>query len=145
MLAMARTGSGKTAAFIIPILHKLAQHSPNVGARALVISPTRELALQTLRFFKQLSRGTNLRATIVAGGFSLDDQFADMSTNPDVIIATPGRLLHILDETKIKLKCMEYVVLDEADRYVPLLPHQRVFKGAMHVFPKAIARRVSWK
>ena len=142
---MARTGSGKTAAFIIPILHKLAQHSPNVGARALVISPTRELALQTLRFFKQLSRGTNLRATIVAGGFSLDDQFADMSTNPDVIIATPGRLLHILDETKIKLKCMEYVVLDEADRYVPLLPHQRVFKGAMHVFPKAIARRVSWK
>eukprot|EP00669_Euglena_mutabilis_P012294 TRINITY_DN6925_c0_g1_i1.p1 TRINITY_DN6925_c0_g1~~TRINITY_DN6925_c0_g1_i1.p1 ORF type:complete len:781 (-),score=365.14 TRINITY_DN6925_c0_g1_i1:130-2379(-) len=113
---MARTGSGKTAAFLVPCLHRLGQHSPNVGARAMVLSPTRELALQTVRFFRQLGRLTNLRVTLITGGFSFEDQFADLSTNPDVLIATPGRLIHILDEANLKLKCMEYVVLDEADR-----------------------------
>eukprot|EP00906_Rhabdomonas_costata_P027976 RCo039707 len=116
VVAMARTGSGKTAAFLLPMIHRLQQHSPSVGARALILSPTRELALQTLRFHTKLASQTDLRVCILAGGFSIEDQFADMSANPDVIIATPGRLLHVLEETKVKLRVVEYVVLDEADR-----------------------------
>ncbi|KAL0478407.1 DEAD-box ATP-dependent RNA helicase [Acrasis kona] len=118
IVAMARTGSGKTATFLIPMIQQLkCEHSKKVGCRALIISPTRELAMQTAKFFKQLGgETTDLRYTILVGGDSMDNQFSDLSNNPDIIICTPGRLLHIISETGLSLKAIEYVVLDEADR-----------------------------
>ncbi|KAI9183120.1 ATP-dependent RNA helicase dbp10 [Blastocladiella emersonii ATCC 22665] len=116
ILAMARTGSGKTAAFLIPLVEKLKSHSARVGARAVVLSPSRELAMQTVTFLRKLSKGTDLRSVALVGGDSMDDQFSAMASNPDVIIATPGRLLHLLVEMEFDLKLVEYLVFDEADR-----------------------------
>jgi ATP-dependent RNA helicase DDX54/DBP10 len=119
LLAMARTGSGKTAAFLIPMVQTLKAHSANMGARALILSPSRELALQTLTVTKDFTRGTDLKTMLCVGGDSLNEQFANMSANPDIIIATPGRFLHLLVEMNLNvtgLLKMQYVVFDEADR-----------------------------
>lgn len=116
VVAMARTGSGKTAAFLIPMFERLKAHSAKVGARGLILSPTRELALQTLKFTKELGRFTGLKAAVVLGGDSLEGQFAALHGNPDIIVATPGRFLHVVMEMDLKLTSVEYVVFDEADR-----------------------------
>ena len=114
---MARTGSGKTAAFLLPLLHRLRSHSPVSGARGLVISPTRELALQTLRFARDMSHFTDLRMCCLVGGDALDAQFEALAAAPDVLVATPGRLLHHLAEVEgMSLRTVEVAVLDEADR-----------------------------
>ena len=76
VVGMARTGSGKTASFVIPMLEKLKSHSPRVGARALILSPARELALQTLKVVKELGRGTDLKSVLLVGGDSLEEQFS---------------------------------------------------------------------
>uniref|UniRef100_A0A8C3VFK4 ATP-dependent RNA helicase DDX54 n=1 Tax=Catharus ustulatus TaxID=91951 RepID=A0A8C3VFK4_CATUS len=101
VVAMARTGSGKTACFLIPMFERLKAPS-QAGARALILSPTRELALQTLKFTKELGKFTGLKTALILGG--------------DKIIATPGRLVHVAVEMKLKLHTVEYVVFDEADR-----------------------------
>ncbi|XP_042297422.1 ATP-dependent RNA helicase DDX54 [Sceloporus undulatus] len=116
VVAMARTGSGKTACFLIPMFEKLKAHSAKTGARALILSPTRELALQTLKFTKELGRFTGLKTALILGGDKMEDQFAALHENPDIIIATPGRLMHVAVEMKLKLQSVEYVVFDEADR-----------------------------
>ncbi len=116
VVGMARTGSGKTAAFVVPMIEKLKSHSAKVGARALVLSPSRELALQTLKVVKELGRGADLRCILLVGGDSLEEQFSSMSANPDVIIATPGRFLHLKVEMSLDLSSIRYVVFDEADR-----------------------------
>lgn len=116
VVAMARTGSGKTAAFLIPMFERLKAHSAKVGARGLILSPTRELALQTLKFTKELGRFTGLKAAVVLGGDRMEDQFAALHGNPDIIVATPGRFLHVMMEMDLKLTSVEYVVFDEADR-----------------------------
>ncbi|NXY49691.1 DDX54 helicase, partial [Ceuthmochares aereus] len=115
VVAMARTGSGKTACFLIPMFERL--KAPNqAGARALILSPTRELALQTLKFTKELGKFTGLKTALILGGDKMEDQFAALHENPDIIIATPGRLVHVAVEMKLKLHTVEYVVFDEADR-----------------------------
>lgn len=116
VVGMARTGSGKTAAFIIPMIERLKTHSTQVGARALVLSPSRELALQTLQVTKELAKGTDLKCILLVGGDSLEEQFAAMSSNPDIIIAAPGRFVHLMVEMSLDLASMQYVVFDEADR-----------------------------
>ncbi|XP_037079417.1 LOW QUALITY PROTEIN: ATP-dependent RNA helicase DDX54-like [Pollicipes pollicipes] len=116
VVAMARTGSGKTACFLLPMLEKLQVASAMSGARALVLSPTRELALQTLRFTKELGRFSNLRAAAVLGGDSMEGQFSALHEKPDIIIATPGRFVHVCVEMELRLDAVEYVVFDEADR-----------------------------
>lgn len=116
VVGMARTGSGKTAAFVIPMIEKLKSHSAKVGARAVVLSPSRELALQTLKVVKDFSKGTDLRMALLVGGDSLEDQFSNMANNPDVIIATPGRFEHLKVEMGLELSSVKYVVFDEADR-----------------------------
>ncbi|EDO18419.1 hypothetical protein Kpol_1032p11 [Vanderwaltozyma polyspora DSM 70294] len=116
IVGMARTGSGKTAAFVLPMIEKLKSHSSKIGARAVILSPSRELALQTHRVFKEFSKGTHLRSVLLTGGDSLEDQFSMMMSNPDVIVATPGRFLHLKVEMSLDLKTVEYVVFDEADR-----------------------------
>merc|ERR1719334_154843 len=116
MVAMARTGSGKTACFLLPLFEKLKCRSAKSGARALVFSPTRELALQSLRFAKDLGRFTGLKYSCVLGGESMEKQFAAIHSNPDVLFATPGRFVHLCLEMGLKLDSVEYVVFDEADR-----------------------------
>lgn len=127
-VCMARTGSGKTLCYLLPMLARLAPkgHAPTYGARALVLVPTRELALQVLRVGKDLARAfknddaTALRWAVLVGGESLDDQFGLLAANPDVIIATPGRLLHLVTEMSLSLSRASYLVLDEADRLFSL-------------------------
>ncbi|KAL9625248.1 MAG: hypothetical protein Q9160_000650 [Pyrenula sp. 1 TL-2023] len=116
VVGMARTGSGKTAAFVIPLIEKLKMHSTKVGARAVVLSPSRELALQTLHVVKELGRVTDLKTVLLVGGDSLEEQFRSMASNPDIVIATPGRFLHLKVEMGLELSSMRYVVFDEADR-----------------------------
>ncbi|EME31112.1 ATP-dependent RNA helicase [Galdieria sulphuraria] len=122
-IIMARTGSGKTAAFLLPTLNKLYQEGIGTstklvsGIRCVVISPTRELAMQTFGFFKKYAKGTNLKACLLVGGEPFESQFAALATNPDALIATPGRLLQILDQVSyLRLHSVETIVFDEADR-----------------------------
>ncbi|KAI9620057.1 hypothetical protein KEM48_008332 [Puccinia striiformis f. sp. tritici PST-130] len=137
VVGMARTGSGKTLAYLIPLIQSLGGiHSIQFGIRALILVPTRELALQVLKVGKDLAKGfiqgdrsksnsddpdqarkvEGLRWGLIVGGDSLEDQFTMFSTNPDVIIATPGRLLHLVVEMNLDLKSVSFVVFDEADR-----------------------------
>ncbi|XP_068937745.1 ATP-dependent RNA helicase DDX54 [Petaurus breviceps papuanus] len=116
VVAMARTGSGKTACFLIPMFEKLKAHSAQTGARALILSPTRELALQTMKFTKELGKFTGLKTALILGGDKMEDQFAALHENPDIIIATPGRLMHVAVEMNLKLQSVQYAVFDEADR-----------------------------
>ncbi|KAF7133722.1 hypothetical protein CNMCM5793_005076 [Aspergillus hiratsukae] len=116
VVGMARTGSGKTAAFVIPMIEKLKSHSTQVGARGLILSPSRELALQTLKVVKELGKGTDLKSVLLVGGDSLEEQFTMMAGNPDIVIATPGRFLHLKVEMNLDLSSIRYVVFDEADR-----------------------------
>lgn len=116
VVGMARTGSGKTAAFTLPIIEKLKSHSAKVGIRAVFLSPARELALQTFRQVKEFTKGTDLRSIILTGGDSLEEQFTSMVSNPDIIVATPGRFLHLKVEMDLDLRTVEYIVFDEADR-----------------------------
>lgn len=113
---MARTGSGKTACFLIPLFEKLKTRQTKAGARALILSPTRELALQTLKFIKELGKFTDLKAAVILGGDSMENQFSAIHGNPDILVATPGRFLHICIEMDLQLNNIEYVVFDEADR-----------------------------
>jgi len=116
VVGMARTGSGKTAAFVIPMIERLKAHSPRVGARAIILSPSRELALQTLKVVKEFGKGTDLKTVLLVGGDSLEEQFGLMAANPDIIIATPGRFLHLKVEMGLNLFSVRYAVFDEADR-----------------------------
>ncbi|KAL8736124.1 MAG: hypothetical protein Q9181_002539 [Wetmoreana brouardii] len=116
VVGMARTGSGKTAAFVVPMIEKLKSHSAKVGARALVLSPSRELALQTLKVVKEFGKRTDLKCVLLVGGDSLEEQFSSMASNPDIIIATPGRFLHLQVEMGLEMSSIRYVVFDEADR-----------------------------
>lgn len=116
VVGMARTGSGKTAAFIIPMIEKLKSHSTKFGSRGLILSPSRELALQTMKVVKEMGRGTDLKAVLLVGGDSLEEQFGMMAGNPDIVIATPGRFLHLKVEMGLDLSSVRYVVFDEADR-----------------------------
>uniref|UniRef100_A0A1I7USR2 RNA helicase n=1 Tax=Caenorhabditis tropicalis TaxID=1561998 RepID=A0A1I7USR2_9PELO len=115
VVAMSRTGSGKTAAFVIPMLQKLKGRDTK-GIRALMVSPTRELALQTFKVVKELGRFTGLRCACLVGGDVLEEQFSTIHENPDILLATPGRLLHVIVEMDLRLSHVQYVVFDEADR-----------------------------
>uniref|UniRef100_A0AC35TQH9 ATP-dependent RNA helicase n=1 Tax=Rhabditophanes sp. KR3021 TaxID=114890 RepID=A0AC35TQH9_9BILA len=115
VVAMSRTGSGKTAAFVIPMLQKLKMRNPT-GTRAVLISPTRELALQTFHVVKELGRFTGLQAAYIVGGESLNENFSSLHQTPDILVATPGRLAHVAVEMELKLDFVEYLVFDEADR-----------------------------
>ncbi len=87
------------------------------GARAVILSPTRELCQQTERVVRELGRFTGLLTALLIGGESMDAQFAMLAKNPDVVVAAPGRLVHLLLEVKdFSLKEVEYLVFDEADR-----------------------------
>lgn len=103
---MAKTGSGKTACFLIPLFEKLKRRDPSKGARAIILSPTRELAIQTFKFIKEIGKFLDLKASLVLGGDPMSSQFSAMHANPDIIVATPGRFLHLCVEMDLKLSAV---------------------------------------
>jgi ATP-dependent RNA helicase RhlE len=119
VLACAQTGSGKTAAFLLPILHNL-MDKPRGRTRALILAPTRELAAQILEEFNALAVHSPLTGASVFGGVSMGPQEHAFRSGVDVIIATPGRLLDHLRAPYAKLAHLEYLVLDEADRMLDM-------------------------
>jgi ATP-dependent RNA helicase RhlE len=124
IMASAETGSGKTAAFLLPIIERLKQHGP---ARALILAPTRELALQIEANAKSYSRAARLRTVSVVGGESVSRQVKALDSGVDILIATPGRLNDLIERGAVSLKAIEVLVLDEADRMLDMgfLPQVR--------------------
>jgi ATP-dependent RNA helicase RhlE len=123
LLGCAQTGTGKTAAFAIPMLQRLHLSGKRVRARharSLVLTPTRELALQIADSFQRYGRYLDLRYAVIYGGVSQVPQVRSMSQGVDVLIATPGRLLDLLGQQQVKLEALETLVLDEADRMLDM-------------------------
>ena len=114
MLGLAQTGTGKTAAFALPLLHRL-QDGPRGRIRALVVAPTRELAEQIHGEISVLGKGTNLRSATVYGGVGMTPQIRALKGNAEIIVACPGRLLDHLERKNGTLSSVEVLVLDEAD------------------------------
>ena len=103
-------GSGKTVAFLIPMLEKLKEHHSTGGVRGIVLSPTRELAYQSYQVCRKISHFTNLRTCVIVGGESIEQHFEAISKNPDIIFATPGRLMHLLMEVPdFNLKSVQFI------------------------------------
>jgi ATP-dependent RNA helicase RhlE len=119
VLGMAQTGTGKTAAFALPILQRLIKR-PRGAIRALVIAPTRELSDQISASFKMLGRETHLRSLPIYGGVSMAPQIRDLRSGVDIVVACPGRLLDHIRRGTIRLSAMEVLVLDEADRMLDM-------------------------
>jgi ATP-dependent RNA helicase RhlE len=119
VLACAMTGSGKTAAFLLPILHKLIGR-PRGATRALVLTPTRELAAQILEDCNDLAQHTPVTAAAVFGGVGMGQQEHALRSGVDVIVATPGRLLDHFTKPYARMASLEFLVLDEADRMLDM-------------------------
>src|SRR5438552_8003697 len=119
VLACAMTGSGKTAAFLLPILHRL-MGQPRGVTRVLVLAPTRELAAQIDEHRRDLARFTRLSGAAIFGGVAMDPQERAFSRGVDVLVATPGRLLDHFQHPYAKLSGLEVLVLDEADRMLDM-------------------------
>ena len=121
LLVSATTGSGKTLAFLLPMMQRFIQNpAPDMGTRALILVPTRELARQIEAHFLQVGSYTRLTAEVIIGGASTSHQIASLRKNPDILIATPGRLLELLERGSANLSELEVLVLDEADRILDL-------------------------
>jgi ATP-dependent RNA helicase RhlE len=115
VIGLAQTGTGKTAAFVLPILHRLIT-GPRACVRALIISPTRELAEQTCEVINELGDRTGLRSVAIYGGVGMVQQTRDLRSGAEIIVACPGRLLDFLWKGMISLSDLEILVIDEADR-----------------------------
>lgn len=126
VMGAAQTGTGKTAAFSLPLLHRMMKHenastSPaRHPVRALVLLPTRELADQVAQQVKLFAKYTNLRSAVVFGGVDMKPQTAELKAGVEVLVATPGRLLDHIEAKSAVLNQVEYVVLDEADRMLDI-------------------------
>ena len=123
ILGIAQTGSGKTAAFALPILSKivaLGDKRRGKTARALVLPPTRELAVQIEETFRILAKGAHVSTALVLGGVSRISQVKRIAPGVDVLIATPGRLTDLVRENRVELAETRWLVLDEADRMLDM-------------------------
>ncbi len=139
LMGLAQTGTGKTAAFGLPLVERLLAdpRTPEPrGAQALILAPTRELVSQIAKNLVSFVRGTPLRVTSVVGGVSINSQIKRMSRGTDILVATPGRLLDLVDRNAVTLKSVSFLVLDEADQMLDL--------GFIHALRK-IAALVSKK
>ena len=119
VLAGAQTGTGKTAGFVLPILQRLGAHEPS-GPRALILTPTRELAAQVAESVRHYGKNTNLRSAVIFGGVSERPQIAMLQRGCDVLVATPGRLLDLAQQKAVSLSQVQVFVLDEADRMLDM-------------------------
>lgn len=123
LLGIAQTGTGKTAAFALPILQRLSKPQHPVAPRsahALILAPTRELALQIGESFATYGRHTGLRQTVILGGVGQPQQVKAMLRGADILIATPGRLLDLVKQGHVRLNAVKHFVLDEADRMLDM-------------------------
>ena len=158
VIGIAQTGTGKTAAFALPILHHLAadrRPPTRKSCRALVLSPTRELSGQILDSFKTYGRYLDISGALVIGGVPMERQVRALLGGVDVLVATPGRLLDLVHGNALKLIDVEFLVLDEADRMLDMgfihdirkivskLPAQRQTMLFSATMPQAIAELAS--
>ena len=132
VIGTAQTGSGKTAAFLLPILQRLMKQPPG-RTRALVLSPTRELAAQTQAALGPLAKGTRIRGAAVYGGVGMAPQEHALRGGVDVVVATPGRLLDHMERRNVDFRGLQVLVLDEADRMLDMgfLPDVRRIVNAL--------------
>ena len=155
MLGIAQTGTGKTAAFALPILHRLSRGHETKGPRnprALILAPTRELAIQIGDEFRAYGKHLHLRQTVIYGGVSQKPQVNALLRGVDILTATPGRLLDLMNQGHVKLGAIEFLVLDEADRMLDMgfvrdvrkivakLPKQRQTLLFSATMPSAVTR-----
>ncbi|HSE30041.1 MAG TPA: DEAD/DEAH box helicase [Pyrinomonadaceae bacterium] len=119
LIGCAETGTGKTAAFLLPIIQRMSERL-RAGVRVLILAPTRELALQIEKNYRELNRVKSNRSIIVMGGANIRTQVADLRRGATVVIATPGRLLDLTERGAINLSTVEVLVLDEADRMLDM-------------------------
>jgi len=158
ILGCAQTGTGKTAAFAIPILQLLSENKPQGGkrkTRALILTPTRELAVQIADSFRAYGRYTGLTNTVIFGGVNQGKQTSSLNRGVDIVIATPGRLLDLMNQGFVSLRDVEMFVLDEADRMLDMgfindvkkiishLPHKRQSLLFSATIPPDIAKLVN--
>ncbi len=121
LIVSAETGSGKTAAFLLPTLHRLLEHdAPKSGTRALILTPTRELCRQVVKHCKQLAAFTHLEVNAITGGHDFKYQRAIFRKNPEILVATPGRLKEHIDRGSADFTDLEVLILDEADRMLDM-------------------------
>lgn len=120
VVVTAQTGTGKTLAFVLPLVEQLVRAPQSPGIRALILSPTRELALQIDQTFQLLAKGTNIRSATVTGGSNEQKQLHAIRQGASVVIATPGRLFDFLQRKLVKLANARFLVLDEADRMLDM-------------------------
>lgn len=134
LLACAQTGTGKTAAFAIPIIQRLTEQ-PSMKRhrviRSLILTPTRELAIQIEESFAAYGRHSQLKSAVLFGGVNQNSQVATLRRGVDILIATPGRLLDLIDQDHLSLSSVEILVLDEADRMLDM--------GFIHDMKKVLA------
>ena len=116
IMGIAQTGTGKTLAFAIPMIQRLAQ----IGGRGLVIVPTRELAIQVEEVFQKFRSATGSGSAVLIGGASMVNQIRSLRKNPRIIIATPGRLIDHMEQRNVRLDDVKILVLDEADRMLDM-------------------------
>ena len=136
LIGIAQTGTGKTAAFVLPILQRMTEKYPRV-IKTLVLAPTRELAAQIGESFATYGKFLKFKHTVIFGGVKQGKQVHDLSRGVDILVATPGRLLDLLNQRKLSLEHIEFFVLDEADRMldmgfihdikklISILPHKK--------------------
>lgn len=154
ILGLAQTGTGKTAAFSIPIIQQLCYSKKEEGKKrikALILTPTRELAIQINECIKEYSKYTDLRHTIIYGGVKQTEQVSELKAGTDILVATPGRLLDLMQQGYINLSSIRHFVLDEADRMLdmgfihdikkilPKLPKEKQTLLFSATMPQAIA------
>ena len=135
VVGIAQTGTGKTAAFALPILHHLAtdrRRPERKNCRVLVLSPTRELSGQILDSFRAYGRHLRISAALAIGGVSMGGQVRSLMNGVDVLVATPGRLLDLVRGNALRLGDVEFLVLDEADRMLDM--------GFIHDIRKIVAK-----
>lgn len=120
VLGLAKTGTGKTAAFVLPILERLGKGSREKGIRALIIAPTRELAEQINGTIVQLGKQTSIKSTTVYGGVSAKTQISAIKNGVDIVVGCPGRILDLINQNCLKLGKLEVLVLDEADHMLDM-------------------------
>jgi len=120
VVATAQTGTGKTLAFVLPIIQLIAKQPPHSGVRALILSPTRELAIQIEETFAKMATATGIRAAVIVGGLGEGPQLQSIRKGAQVLIATPGRLYDFLSRQLVNLSGVRILVLDEADRMLDM-------------------------
>ena len=134
LVGIAQTGTGKTAAFALPILQRLDQdrrETPRRSCRALILSPTRELAGQIAENIRIYGRHMKLTSAVVYGGVSINNQMRALANGVDILVATPGRLLDLIGQKAFRIDCVEIFVLDEADQMLDM--------GFIHTIRKLVA------